>query len=165
MSDLQNFMTQLEQNKLMFVNNEFKNKIINTIDNFIPKLNLFDKNILNTLVTYIIDIISYKYNFKPNSDYYYQWLQNNNRDIKGVILLLLPFIDDKEKDDGFLFNKLEYLNQLLYNSCTNTSPQNILKQPRDNILNKHFKFGKKLDTVLYIIVLNSGIILSTKFNG
>lgn len=80
---------------------------------------------------------------KKTDEYYYQWKQNNNRDIKGVILLLLPFIDDK--DNSYLLKTLTDLNQLLYSEITDKISNNIVNEiinkPRDTIINKYFKFG------------------------
>ena len=41
-----------------------------------------------------------------------QFQQNNNRDTKSIILLLIPFIDDK--NDNKLYKKIYDLNQILY---------------------------------------------------
>ena len=49
------------------------------------------------------DKICIKFNFQKENDYYNQWLQNNNQDIKAVILLHLPFLDSV-KDDGKVLN-------------------------------------------------------------
>ena len=60
-------------------------------------------------------MISNKYFFKPEPDYYSKWTQNSERDIKGVILLLLPFIDDK--NNGELLKEIVDLNQLFYSKA------------------------------------------------
>ena len=99
MSNLCNFIKKIKNQNYKFINNTFKEKIINCINNFLPILNKNDNEIIVQLTFYIIDVISYKYNFKSNEDYYHQWIQNNYKDLKGVILLLLPFIDDKEKEN------------------------------------------------------------------
>ena len=133
---------------LKFVNISLKEKIHSVVRDFFPKLNNEDINILQTLTTFIVDLISFKYHFdKTNQDYKEQWTQNNNRDIKGVILLLLPFIDDKE--NGYLLKSLQDLNHLLYNTETekdfnksNFISSSILKLSRDDeeVKNK-FKYG------------------------
>ena len=95
-----------------FVDNDFKSTISQTVRDFFPKLNDDDIKILDRLTIFIVDLISYKYGFKKEKKYYEQWTQNNYRDIKGVILLLLPFIDDK--NDSYLLKKITDLNQLIY---------------------------------------------------
>jgi len=136
---------------LKFVNISLKEKIHSVVRDFFPKLNNEDINILQTLTTFIVDLISFKYHFdKTNQDYKEQWTQNNNRDIKGVILLLLPFIDDKE--NGYLLKSLQDLNHLLYNTETekdfnksNFISSSILKLSRDDeeVKNK-FKYNNML---------------------
>ena len=141
MSNLCNFIKKIKNQNYKFINNTFKEKIINCINNFLPILNKNDNEIIVQLTFYIIDVISYKYNFKSNEDYYHQWIQNNYKDLKGVILLLLPFIDDKEKENGYLLDKLTDLNQLLYTFQDKYISKNILSDERTNILDKYFKFG------------------------
>ena len=94
-----------------------------------------DKNIISLTTNYIIDVISIKYNINDN----YQWKQNNYRDLKGAILLLLPFIDDKS--NGYLLKKLTDLNQLLYAPNGKHIPKNIEKLCREEIIGTYFEFG------------------------
>jgi len=127
-------------NKYKFINNKLQNIIINTINNMFPKLNQYDINILIKLSSSIIDIISYKYNFdETNNDYYLQWEQNNYRDIKGVVLLLLPYINDN--NNSYLLSILTDLNHLLYAYSDNYINNNILSLKRNDILHTYFKFG------------------------
>jgi hypothetical protein len=129
-----------------FVDETFKEKIHTIIRDFLPKLNKEDITVLQILTTFIVDLISFKYHFDKNDPVYKnQWMQNANRDIKGVILLLLPFIDDKE--NGYLLKSLQDLNHLLYNTESDLNkcksiPKTILELPRDDdeIKNK-FKYG------------------------
>ena len=121
---MENLLNNLP-NKYKFINNKLQNIIINTINNMFPKLNQYDINILVKLSSSIIDIISYKYNFdKTNNDYYLQWEQNNCRDIKGVVLLLLPYINDN--NNSYLLSILTDLNHLLYSYSDNYIIYNIL---------------------------------------
>jgi hypothetical protein len=126
MSNLNRFINKIIDIDYKFIDEELKKNINKCIITFLPNLNNIDRNIINILTLYIIDLISYKYNFKKNNDYYYQWIQNNYRDLKSIILLLLPFIDDKEKDDGFLLNKIIDLNQLLYSNLNQNISNKIL---------------------------------------
>jgi hypothetical protein len=117
---LNDLITQkINRTPFKFVDVSFKEKIHSVVRDLFPKLNKEDITVLQILTTFIVDLISFKYHFdKTNQDYKNQWTQNNNRDIKGVILLLLPFIDDKE--NGYLLKSLQDLNHLLYNTETET---------------------------------------------
>jgi hypothetical protein len=122
--------------KKKFIKNELFITIIKeTIKDFFPKLNIEDINILEILTIFTVDFISFKYGFKNEEEYYLQWQQNNCSDIKGVILLLLPFIDDKNK------NNLTDLNHILYSKSEKYIPKKILELNRDEILSSHFKYG------------------------
>ena len=131
-----------------FVDVSFKEKIHSVVRDLFPKLNKEDITVLQILTTFIVDLISFKNHFKSTEiDYINQWTQNTNRDIKGVILLLLPFIDDKE--NGYLLKSLQDLNHLLYNTETETDfnksnsiSSSILELSRDDeeVKNK-FKYG------------------------
>jgi len=127
----------LLNNKSKFVNNNFSKEIQNVIDLLFLKLNNKDKKYLTILSIYIIELISFKYNFKNIELYYNQWRQNNYRDVKSAILLLLPFIDDKEN----LLENITDLSNILYSK----KPDNIedLKNIKRNVenINEYFKFG------------------------
>ena len=129
----------LKNDSYYFIDRVFKLEIQNVVNNFMVNLNDTDKHVLTIFTLYIIDIISVKYHFEPEKRYYDQWKQNNNRDIKGVILLLLPFIDDKTNKN--LFNKITDLNQLLYAYKKDVIPKDILSLERENILSTHFEYG------------------------
>ena len=133
-------INQIRNRKLKIIHDEiFQNTIKQTIRNFFPSLNKDDIHILEILTIFTIDFISFKYGFKNEDIYYSHWKQNNGSDIKGVILLLLPFIDDK--DNSFLLKKLTDLNHFLYSKLDNNISNNILELNRDDILSTHFKFG------------------------
>jgi DNA-binding protein Fis len=87
---MQNILNNIKIDKLKIINIELVNSIKKSINNYFIKLNNEDKNILYNLTIYLIDIISYKFNFNDNN----QWEINNYRDIKSIVLLLLPYIDD-----------------------------------------------------------------------
>ena len=125
--------------ELKFVTTQFKIYISKAVTDLFPNMNSIDTKILLDLTIFIVDLISFKYHFKDESIYYEQWTQNNYRDIKGVILLLLPFMDDR--DNNFLYNKMSDLNQFLYSKITNTIPNNIKNDKREKILSSHFTYG------------------------
>ena len=132
-------LDNIKKRSNVFVDENFQIEINAVIDNFFPKLNLEDKKALNSLTGFIVDIISMKYSFEKTKPYYYQWAQNNYRDLKGVILLLLPFIDDKS--NGYLLKKITDLNQLLYSPKSQSIPLKINNMVREEILGTHFEYG------------------------
>lgn len=122
-----------------FVDDNFKKHIEIVVNDFFPSLNSQDKQILSILTIFIVDIISMKLGFDNTEPFYYQWKQNNNRDLKGAILLLLPFIDDK--NNAYLLKKLTDLNQFLYAFNKKTINSNLKNQVREEILGTEFEFG------------------------
>ena len=126
--------------RLKFIkNNLFITEIKKTVKNFFPKLNSEDLNILEEFTIFMVDFISFKYGFEDKTNYYLQWEQNNYGDVKGVILLLLPFIDDK--DNSFLLKTLTDLNHLIYSKSERNIPKKILEIDRNELLTTHFKYG------------------------
>ncbi len=116
------------------IDNQLKNSIKQTIINYFPKLYIDDVNILFVLTTYLIDVISYKYNITEQI----QWTKNYNRDIRGVLLLLLPFIDSKNNNE--LPRNLLRLNNILYSSDKILENKDFLKNvDRDKMIEKYFK--------------------------
>ena len=128
--NFKSLLENIQKRPNVFIDDEFKKIIKQNINNLFPKLNDTDIVVLNILTIYIVDIISMKYSFEKTKEYYYQWTQNNQRDLKGAILLLLPFIDDKS--NNYLLNNITDLNQLLYADAekTNKIPINILYNVR-----------------------------------
>ena len=120
-------------------NNRINLKIVpeyiikNMVRNYFPKLNTMDINVINILTVYTINYISIKFNITSTE----QWTQNNNRDIKAIINLLLPYIDDK--DDGILLKSLTDLNHLYYSD--NIISDDLKYMSRDESISKYFKYG------------------------
>jgi hypothetical protein len=141
MSDTFNsLLTNIENTKLKFVDENFKIIIYSAVNDFFPRLNKEDLKALQILTTITVDIISFKYDFKKDNPIYInQWTQNFNRDIKGVILLLLPFIDDR--DNGMLLKKIKDLNHLLYAYGGDHIPEDILNFEREKIKSTYFEYG------------------------
>ena len=118
MSIIQKFFKKIQE---LNNDNRTKYKIINELNtiirkdvsNMFPKLNVEDTNILSELGLYLhYQIINKFLELDSNSLYLLeQFTQNNNRDIKAIILMLIPFIDDK--DNAIKFKKLIDLNQIL----------------------------------------------------
>jgi len=131
-----------------FINNEFYQYIFLITNNMFPKLNKFERDSIFNLTCYLVDHISIKFNFKADKSdksaaeakkYYDQWTQNNGRDIKSTMLMLFPFIDDKNNNQ--LFKELSDLNYLLCNIDHTKIDRLYLNQPRDELLKKEFKYG------------------------
>ena len=147
MSQYKSLLTHIGNLKLNFINSSLRLTINNVINNFFPNLNQQDNILINILTIFIIDLISNKYGFTQEKEYYKQWEQNNGRDIKGIILLLLPFIDDKY--NGYLLNKITDLNQLLYAYPENKIPHNISMMARELVLPTNFEFGNMMIGLIY----------------
>jgi len=143
MSESETFNLLLEKIKNIkhkFIDESLKKNIYYVVRTFFSSLNDTDLIALQILTTFIVDLISFKYNFDPNDiNYINQWTQNANRDIKGVILLLLPFIDDK--DNGYLLQKIQDLNHLLYAYNGEFIPNNVLNLEREQIKSTYFEYG------------------------
>ena len=69
--------------------------IKNSIKILFPNINQEDSDFLYLYTDKLINKIENFFNFKKEE----QWKQNNFRDIKGVILMLLPYIDDKNRTE------------------------------------------------------------------
>lgn len=142
---------------MKFINKTFKitvNKIINQI---FPNLIEEDKSLINNYTLKIVEYISCRFCFDLNNKrlYYNQFYQNDYRDIKSVIILLLPFIDDK--------NGTYELHKYIYNLSDIAKP-NITNINYDRSLNEDVKyeFGKKDLEVNYNLILDTLNVVSNK---
>jgi hypothetical protein len=138
-TDFETVINKMKLTGRKFVVPDFEKKIQIGLKGLFPNLNDTDTNILFEFTVFIIDLISFKYHFKKEQEYYNKWTQNNYRDIKGAILLLLPFINDE--NNGYLLNKLTDLNQLLYAYKEQAIPSSVLDEMREEALRTHFEFG------------------------
>ena len=130
-------------NKLIITN------IDKSVDELFPKLIIDDKFILKKYTKLTIDKICIKFGFKREPDYYNQWLQNNNQDIKAVILLHLPFLDSV-KDDGKVLSNLTNFSNIIVNNSSYKLNKNILKTPRHELINKELYYSNiAIDYISY----------------
>lgn len=138
---LKDLINEINKRDKKFIKSDlFINKIKVTLRDFFPSLNKDDLDVIEVLTIFTIDFISFKYGFdSEKEESYLQWEQNNCGDMKGVILLLLPFIDDK--NNSYLLRNMTDLNQFLYSNSNKYIPRNILDLNRDEILSTHFKYG------------------------
>ena len=122
---INNINKKIDDNILQFYIKEI-------IKEWFVKLNMEDINILSIMGTYLILRISKL--FMTNKDYKRQLKKNNNQDIKSIILLLLPYIND---DKINVYQKLQDLNELILTENLTPSDYNL---ERTQILNSHFKY-------------------------
>lgn len=96
---------------MSLLTDRFQIEIDNITNNIFPNLNESHKISLQIYIKHIINIIFIKFGFDlTNKDIYYnQFRQNNYRDVKGLLNILLPFIDD---DSGKKKKELRSLNDI-----------------------------------------------------
>lgn len=131
------------------INNRLENRelqyyIKEIIKNWFIELNIEDINVLSIMGTYLILRISKL--FMGTQDYQRQLKKNNNQDIKSIILLLLPYLND---DKINVYKKLTNLNELI---LTEKLLPSDFELERMQILNTHCKYT------------NIGIGLIDKYN-
>lgn len=138
-----------------------ENDVINSV---FPSLNQKDKDLLVTGLVQVINLIYIKFNFIDNGDALWRQLtQNNYLDLQALLLILLPFIDDKQNDKK---QKLKSLEQLYlekdskgkymytnsqYNRC-------IRRMPNDQIIFRpyiHDYFLQHLELLMMSIIASS----------
>jgi hypothetical protein len=133
-------LNYFENKNYLFINENLRLAIKTSITLLFPNINQDDFKILNLFSENLIEKISLSLHFKKeDSKYNHQWTQNNYRDIKGIILLLIPFIDDK--NNGKLLNEMIDLNQFLYSKLNKNISNLITKEDRNIILKSDFKFS------------------------
>ncbi len=94
-----------------FVDEIFSKKLLEVIQLVFPNLVRHHQDLLLKYLGNIIDLISVRFNFDldKKKDYEYQFMQNDYKDARGLLLMLLPFIND---DFGDKSKKLESLDDL-----------------------------------------------------
>jgi hypothetical protein len=95
----------------IFVTSDFKIEIYNNvITPMFPVLNMDHKKLLANGLETIIDVIAITFNLLNNkNNFMHQLKQNNYRDCKGLLLLLLPYISEEHDPEK---NELYSLDQL-----------------------------------------------------
>jgi len=73
----------------------FINYIYIDIDYIFPLLNSIEKDLIKKMMISLLTLIYFKFHFESVIQFYNQLSNNNNQDIRMILLLLLPFIDDK----------------------------------------------------------------------
>lgn len=98
--------------KYYFIDDKIKNDFnINVIKNLFPNLQSSEGTLLLNSLLDIVDLIAIKFHFDLTKRDLYedQFRQNNYRDPKGIVLMLLPFIDDT---DGTKKKNIKTLNDI-----------------------------------------------------
>ena len=140
MSEFKDFINSIKNiDNYYFINKDLVIIVNTALKTHFPKLNNNDIDILMYLTLRIIEIIAYYFNFTTEDKYYRQLTQNNNKDIKAIILLLLPFLDDI-KDEGKVLHFTD-LNDILGNTKENYIPASVLEEERGVIIKKHFYYS------------------------
>jgi hypothetical protein len=124
-----------KSSKYSFINDDLKETIKKCVKLLFPNITSIDSEILYLFSENLIEKISNYLFFNSNE----QWKQNNYRDIKGVILMILPFINDNNNSQ--LLIEMTDLNQFLYSGLQNSIPSDLKDFNRNNILKSDFKFG------------------------
>lgn len=142
---------------MKFINNSFEKNVNDTITLIFPNLIINERNLLKYYTLNIIEYISCRFCFDLNNKnlYYDQFYQNNYRDIKSIIVLLLPFIDDK--------NGTYELHKQIY-TLTDIAKSNITNINKDRSLNEDtiYKFSKQDIEVNYNLILDTLNVTSNK---
>ena len=155
-----------------FINDNIKNIIKKGIDELYINLKIDDKQILYKYTTKLIEFLSLQYNFKnSDSDYEYQFIQNDYKDIKWLSTLLLPFLNvsqnqltsfndmyKKKYNETSDINKEEpkyiYTN-LQYNRCDRRLKDEVVLSEEINFNEEHLKQN-------FALLLKSLLICSNK---
>lgn len=138
-----------------FIDKHFENKINNVINRIFPNLINNEKQIIKEYTINIINYISIRFCFdlKNKKIYYEQFYQNDYRDIKSIIILLLPFIDDVN-GTYILHNEIKLLSDI-----TNITTINYDRSLNDT---ENYKFSK-LDLEINLkLILDTINVVSNK---
>ena len=141
---------------MKFINDSFKTNITKVINQIFPNLNK-DKEIIKNCTILIIEYISCRFCFDLNNKdiYYDQFYQNDFRDIKSIINLLLPYIDDKNGTYE-LHKQIFSLADIAKLEITNINYDRSLTE--DAI----YKFGEKDLEVNYNLLIDTLNVISNK---
>ena len=127
---------------MSFINETMKSIIKKGIDELYIKLDVKNKELLYFYTEKIIEILAYQYNFK-GSEYEYEFIQNDYKNIKWLSTLLLPYLNVSQTEltsfnDMYTqkYNKLCKINEeepayiftnIQYNKCKRIIENNDIK--------------------------------------
>lgn len=140
----EDLIDKLKDNNYLFITESFKLHILNTLQKLYPKLNKKDLEILSILTAHIIDDLSIRiFYIKTINDikeeYYFQWKQNNSRDILVISLMIIPFMSDD--NNNFRYNNITDLSQILYDKTDKDIDKTILKKELKEVLKDELKYS------------------------
>jgi hypothetical protein len=142
---------------MKFINKSFEINVSKVIDQIFPNLIKDHKNLLKKYTLKIIEYISCRFCFDLNKKglYYDQFYQNDYRDIKSIIILLLPFIDD----NSGAYEKHKEIYKL-----SDIAKPNVTNINCDRSLNADtiYQFGKQDIEVNYQLILDTLNVTSNK---
>ena len=119
-------------------NNTFYNYIKTFINSWFIQLNNDDTEVLLELIYFLLNRICELFNINEK-DKLFQFTKNNNQDLKALLLLLLPYLNDENTN---IYNKIYNLNEILcYKNNLTKINKNILDVNRTDILNEYFKYS------------------------
>jgi hypothetical protein len=145
MTEIKKFLETIKK-----YNKEYINKFIllknmsrvikNQIDIMFPILHSEDKIFIYELSVYLFYYIGNTFLDLTNKKFEEQFTQNNYRDTKAIILMLIPFVDDK--DDNKRYKIMMDLNMILYNKIGKKEiDEEIEKVDIVDALNNQFYFS------------------------
>jgi hypothetical protein len=131
MENLNRFILDINENPF---SDSFINNIHRDIDYIFPVLNIYEKNLIKKMMISLLTLIYFKFHFESELQFNNQLSNNNNQDIRMILFLLLPYIEDDNnfqihksilnlKDLSISKNKVgkEYLTNIQYDRYFNKS--------------------------------------------
>lgn len=120
--------------------------IVELVNRIFPKLNYDDKTLVSNGLTLLINMIYLKFNLSEIESTFWEQLQQNNQlDLRALLIILLPFIDDNENGDkkkaltrlqdiyltkdsrnNYVYSNSQYNRCIRYNTGENTK---IIERP------------------------------------
>ena len=91
--------------------------IESTVNSIFPILDTNEKSIINKMVMSLVTLIFFRFNFESENAYYLKLKDNNNQDLVMIILLLIPYIEDK--NNYMIHHSLQKLTDIGMNKNTN----------------------------------------------
>lgn len=120
MSILYSFTNKIHMSEKYQLTKNFKDELQkHVIDNTFQSLSINHKNMLFKYLDKIIVYISIKFQIFEQDVYEKQLRQNNYRDVKGILSLLLPYIDD---DANTKKKNIKSLNDIYVKKQSSSSP-------------------------------------------
>jgi len=98
MEDIKNNF--INNNKIIFTDN-FINIVKDEINMIFPILNIVEKDILTNIIFSLLTCIFFQFHFATEFDFYNKLQENDYQDLRKIIFLLFPYIDDKNNFENY----------------------------------------------------------------